>query len=155
SPSSPSSIGAGSPRPLAAGTSDYLEQVKGICSNFDLTITSYAGGVHVNTPDDLDKALRFMKQLGAPMFAGGVGGKPTNELMPMVQQACEKFGLLWAYENHPEKSADEIMAKIGGGKFSRVGIALDTGWCGTQGLDALEAAQRLREKLFIIHLKDV
>src|SRR5207247_1086806 len=69
--------------------------------------------------------------------------------------ACEKFGLLWAYENHSEKTADEIISKIGGGNFPRVGIALDTGWCGTQGLDALEAAKHLREKLFIVHLKDV
>src|SRR5258708_6548675 len=50
---------------------DYVEQVKGICSNFDLAITSYAGGVHVNTPADLEAPLRFMKQLGAPTFAGG------------------------------------------------------------------------------------
>src|SRR5207248_4223116 len=116
---------------------DYLEQVKGNCSNFDLAITSYAGGVHVKTSEDLDKPLRFMKQLGAPLFAGGDSGKPTNELMPMVQAACEKFDVLWAYENHPEKTADEILSKIGLGKFPRVGLALDTGWCGTQGLDAL------------------
>src|SRR5207248_11004005 len=57
--------------------------------------------------------------------------------------------------NHPEKSIDEILHKIGGGQFSRIGIALDTGWCGTQGIDAVEAAKRLREKLFIVHLKDV
>jgi sugar phosphate isomerase/epimerase len=34
-------------------------------------------------------------------------------------------------------------------------VALDTGWCGTQGIDSVEAAKRLREKLFIVHLKDV
>jgi len=140
---------------IAHAKGDYVEQVKGICSNFDLAITSYAGGVHVNTPADLEAPLRFMKQLGAPMFAGGVGGKPTAELMPMVQAACEKFDRRWAYENHPEKTPAEIMEKIGGGDFSRVGVALDTGWCGTHGMDALEAAKVVREKLFIVHLKDV
>jgi sugar phosphate isomerase/epimerase len=34
-------------------------------------------------------------------------------------------------------------------------VALDTGWCGTQGLDALETVKAVREKLFILHLKDV
>ena len=63
----------------------------------------------------------------------------------------------WGFENHPEKSVGEIMQKIDGGRYDRVGVALDTGWCGTQGFDAAEAAKRINEagKLFIVHLKDV
>ena len=61
----------------------------------------------------------------------------------------------FALENHPEKSVDELLAKIGGGAFKNVGIALDTGWFATHGVDALEAIKRLREHLTIIHLKDI
>ncbi len=142
----------------AHASEDYLEQVKGFCSQFDLAITSYAGGFDAKTPADVEAPLRFMKQLGAPMFAGGIGGGlPPAELAPMVNSACEKFGVKWAFENHPEKSVEDIIAKIDGGKHDRVGIALDTGWCATQGVDALEAVKRIHQmgKLFILHLKDV
>lgn len=136
---------------------DYLEQVKGFCSQFDLTITSYAGGFAAKEGKDIDAPFRFMKQLGATLFAGGIHGPPPAELAPMVHEICNRYGSRWAFENHPEKTIDEIFAKIDGGKHDRVGVALDTGWCGTQGMDALEAIKRLREagKLFIVHLKDV
>ena len=136
---------------------DYLEQVKGFCSQFDLTITSYAGGVQAADAKDVEAPFRFMKQLGATLFAGGIHGIPAPQLAPMVNEICHRYGSRWAFENHPEKTIDEIFAKIDGGKHDRVGVALDTGWCGTQGLDALEAVKRLHEagKLFIVHLKDV
>jgi sugar phosphate isomerase/epimerase len=134
---------------------DYLEIVKGICSQYDLAITSYAGGLNVTSAAELEAPFKFMKQLGAPIFAGGMWGADPAAMTPEIHKVCDRLGVRYGFENHPEKSVDEILAKIGGGKFSRVGVALDTGWCGTQGMDALEAAKRLREKLFIVHLKDV
>jgi sugar phosphate isomerase/epimerase len=135
---------------------DYLEQVKGFCSQFDLTITSYAGGFTANNAADIEAPFRFMKQLGAPIFAGGIHGNLSPaQLCPMVNDVCRKLNLKWAFENHPEKTSDEILARIDHGKHERVGVALDTGWCGTHGLDALEATKRVRDKLFILHLKDV
>ncbi len=139
----------------AAG--DYVEQIKGICSQFDLTITSYAGGLNLKTAKDAEAPLRFIKQLGAPLLAGGIWGIPAREAMPTIARACAKFGVQYAFENHPEKSVDEIMEKIARGQYEFIGVALDTGWCGTQGMDALDAAKRLNDKglLYNVHLKDV
>jgi L-ribulose-5-phosphate 3-epimerase len=134
---------------------DYIEIVKGLCSNYDLGITSYAGGLHPSSAADLEAPFKFMKQLGAPIFAGGMWGADPAQMAPHIQKICERLNVRYALENHPEKSVEEILAKIGGGQHGRIGVALDTGWCGTQGMDALEAAKRLREKLFIVHLKDV
>ena len=136
---------------------DYLEQVKGFCSQFDLTITSYAGGLEVKGREDVERVFKFMKQLGAPLLAGGMRGLPPAELCPMVDELCAAYNVRWGFENHPERSVAEIMEKIDGGRHERVGVALDTGWCGTQGVDALEAVRRINEagKLFIVHLKDV
>ena len=61
----------------------------------------------------------------------------------------------WAFENHPQKTTEEMLARIGHGKYPHCGIGLDTGWCGTQGLDAVEAVKRLLPNLLIVHLKDV
>jgi len=135
---------------------DFLEQIKGWISQFDLTITSYAGGILADDLANVERAFRFMKQLGAPLFAGGIwGSTPWDEVLGFTDVLCEKLGLKWGYENHPEKSADEILGKIGHGRYKRIGVALDTGWCGTQGLNAVEMVKRIREKLFILHLKDV
>jgi sugar phosphate isomerase/epimerase len=132
---------------------DYLEQVKGILSNYDFTITSYAGGL---TPLDIDPAFRFMKQLGAPVFAGGLfGDADPDRDIPVIADTCMKYQARYAFENHPEKSADEILRKIQHGKYPNIGVALDTGWCATQGFDALDAVKRLRDHLFIVHLKDI
>jgi L-ribulose-5-phosphate 3-epimerase len=133
----------------------YPERVKALCAENGLEVTSYAGGIPIKKPADLDAPLAFMNRIGAPIFAGGIHGLPVADLAPAVQDACQRHGVRWALENHPEKSADEILNKIGNGKFDRCGVALDTGWCAIQHMDALDATKRVRPSLFILHLKDV
>ena len=67
---------------------DYLEQVKGFCSQFDLTITSYAGGAEVSSAEDVEKPFRFMKQLGAPLFAGGIRGMARSRSSTSQGSSC-------------------------------------------------------------------
>ena len=142
---------------LQHASEDYLEQVKGFCSQFDLTITSYAGGLEARSAADLERLFKFMKQLGAPLFAGGIHGLPPAQLCEIANDLCTRLNLRYAFENHAEKTYAEIFAQIDNAKHDRVGVALDTGWCGTQGIDAVDATKRLLDsgKLFIVHLKDV
>ncbi|HEX2862253.1 MAG TPA: Gfo/Idh/MocA family oxidoreductase, partial [Lacunisphaera sp.] len=49
----------------------------------------------------------------------------------------------------------EMLARLGRGDEDVVGLALDTGWCGTAKWDALAAVKELAPRLFAIHLKDV
>ena len=135
-----------------------LRHVRESCGKHGLRITSYAGGLHANTPADLEQPLRFMGELGAPVLAGGLwGGMAPADVCKAVQAVGDKYNVSWGLENHPEKSVDEILAKIGGGQYPRVGVALDTGWCITQQFDALDAVRRVadRGKLMLLHLKDV
>ena len=136
--------------------SDYLEVVKGLCSAYDFTIRSYAGGLTPTVAGDVEAPFRFMKQLGTDLLAGGLFGPMSAvDAMPHIQAACEKYAVRYAFDNHPEKSVDEILSSMGAGKYNRIGVALDTGWCGRQGIDAVEAAKQLREHLLIVHLKDI
>jgi sugar phosphate isomerase/epimerase len=137
---------------------DFLEQIKGLCSQFDLTITSYAGSFDVKTPKDIEAPFRFMKQLGAPMFTGQITSPlPSSQLAPMINQACQRYGAKYAFQNHTEKSIDEILARIDGQNHDRLGIALDTAVCTTQGIDPLDAVKNLHQsnKLFTVHLSDI
>lgn len=140
-----------------AGFEDDIEQIKGACSQFDLAITSYAGGLNAADAANAEKLLKVMKQLGTSTYAGGIWGADLPAVWPNVDRWCQTLGMRFAFENHPEQSVGEILSKIDNGKWDHVGVALDTGWCGTQGVDAVEAARILRDKgkLFIVHLKDV
>src|SRR5258706_3291441 len=59
---------------------DYLEQGKGFCSQFDLAITSYAGGFAAKEAKDIDGPFRVMEQLGGTPFSGGIDETPAGEL---------------------------------------------------------------------------
>ena len=135
----------------------FPAQIKAACDARGLQITSYAGGINLNAPEDLDAPFSVMQQLGAPYFAGGIYSPDFSdaELAQMVNEACAKYGVKWAFENHPQKSGEEILTKIDGIKYSNNGVALDTGWCGTQGLNAVEALHAVGDRLFLLHLKDV
>jgi sugar phosphate isomerase/epimerase len=134
----------------------HRESIKDACAKAGMAVTSYAGGIG-GTKQELDTIFRFMRDLGAPILAGGYFGKmPAAEAMPAVHEICQRYSVRYALENHPEKSADEIWTRIGQGQYSTIGVALDTGWCGTQDFDALDAVKRFvdKGKLFILHLKD-
>ena len=139
----------------AHSAGDLPERLHHMAQQAGLAITSYAGGFKAEMPADFDGPFALMRRIGAPIFAGGISGRPDAELAPMVSDACARYGVKWAFENHPQKTVAEIAARIGGGKYPHLGIALDTGWCGIQGLDALEATKALREHLLLVHLKDI
>ena len=135
--------------------SDYPEQVVEICREHGLRLTSYAGGMPADTREDVERFFGFVKRIGAPLFAGGTAGKLGGDTPAVVNEVCEGLGLKWAYENHAEKSVEQVLARIGGGQYPYCGVALDTGFCGTHDVDALEWTKALLPHLFILHLKDV
>jgi L-ribulose-5-phosphate 3-epimerase len=131
------------------------DRVRTICAKRDLKLTSYIGGFQAETAKDVEDLFRYMNRLGVPIFAGMTWGLPDDRRAALIDEVASQFNVRWAHENHPEKTPQEMLTKIANGRYRNCGIALDTGWCGTQGLDALEAAKALREFLFIVHLKDV
>ncbi len=137
-------------------TTQYRDALVATCAENNLRLASYAGGLFANEPRDADRAVAWVRSLGIDTFAGGLWGKLADaNFAPAMNDLFAQHGVRWAYENHPEKSVEEILRKIDGGKRRNIGVALDTGWCGTQGMDALDAVKRLREHLFLLHLKDV
>jgi sugar phosphate isomerase/epimerase len=131
------------------------DHVRRICASNGLTVTSYVGGFQASAAPEVEALFRFMYRLGAPIFAGMNWGLPDDDRAGLIDEVASQFNVRWAHENHPEKTPDEILQRIAHGRYRSCGIALDTGWCATQGLDALEAVKAVREHLFIVHLKDI
>jgi L-ribulose-5-phosphate 3-epimerase len=97
-----------------------------------------------------DDTARVCSQLGIPCCNGGFWGSDLETVRRLVRETSLRFN----YENHPEKSADEIRSKIDGGS-DRIGVALDTGWLGTHHLDGPAAVAALGALVRHVHLKDV
>jgi sugar phosphate isomerase/epimerase len=115
---------------------------KEILDENGLQVIAYAGSLRPET-------VQVCKWLGIPHIDGS--SKLTIE---EAEALCCDHKVLFNYENHPEKSPEEIMDKIDGGSDS-IGICVDTGWLGTQGLDAPTTVRDIFDRVRHIHLKDV
>jgi len=115
-----------------------------ILDSHDLTPIAYGGGLSRETAE-------ICSWIGIPLIAGG--GHPTD--LDEARALCKEFGVRYGFENHPEKSSAAILSHIGGASDAYLGVAVDTGWLGTQGLDAPAIIRELGEAVFHVHLKDV
>lgn len=92
---------------------------KRILDDHGLVPVAYAGGLRRET-------LAIARWLGIPHVDGGLRDNTPESATALCREHCVRFNI----ENHPEKSAGEILAKIGGGN-EWLGVCIDTGWLGT------------------------
>jgi L-ribulose-5-phosphate 3-epimerase len=117
-----------------------------------LAVPSLAGWLG-STVEEFEATCRIAKALGAPVLGGSTSMLQKDRAF--VVDRLRHHGLLLGIENHPEKTPDELLAKIEDGDGGSIGATVDTGWFGTQGYDAARALEELNEHLFHVHLKDV
>ena len=97
-----------------------------------------------------DDTARVCRWLGIPACNGGYWYSSPEIIRRLLREGTVRFN----YENHPEKSVAEIRGCIEG-LGAGAGLAIDTGWLGTQGVDAPAAIRELGELVRHVHLKDV
>jgi len=133
-------------------TPEHIEIARQALAENRLTVRSYAAWVPGGAVE-LRGACRLCAALRIPTIAGQIElfGRQRAEALAILRE----FGVRYGIENHPEKTPAELLAKLGTGDEDLVGIALDTGWCGTQGWDTLAAVRELLPRIFTVHLKDV
>ena len=96
------------------------------------------------------ETVKVCQWLGIPVINGGLRGLTAQAATAL----CRESGVRFNHENHPEKSVAEILRAIEGGN-EWLGICVDTGWLGTQGVAAPEAIQALGAMVRHTHIKDV
>ena len=133
-------------------TPEHVAVAKSLLSKHGLRVVSYAAWVP-GPAADLRAACRLCRELGIPLIGGFV------ELVERDRAAAvavlREFGIAYGFENHPEASADAVLARIGTGDDDVIGLAVDTGWLGCHGVDVLEAVRTLAPRIKHVHLKDV
>ena len=116
---------------------------KRILDDNGLTPIAYAGGLRPET-------LRMCQWLGIPHVDGGLRDNTPEKATALCREHAVRFNI----ENHPEKSAAEILAKIGGGN-EWLGVCIDTGWLGTQGAPGPATIKACAPFVRHTHIKDV
>jgi L-ribulose-5-phosphate 3-epimerase len=132
-------------------TDEHIKIASDLLKKHNLTVASLAGWW--DNLDDLKNSCKIAVGVGTQVLGGG-GSLVVND-RPGMAQALRANGLKYGLENHPEKTPDEILAKIGQDYNDVIGVAIDTGWFGIQGYDAAKATEELIDRVFHIHLKDV
>lgn len=117
-----------------------------------LSVSSLAGGFG-GTAEEVRAACRLATAVGTGVLGGFTDLLDTDRvaLAGLLEEHDLRFGL----ENHPERTPDEVLARIGDGAGGRIGATVDTGWFGTQGYDAARAIEELGDRVVHVHLKDV
>ena len=116
---------------------------KRVLDDHGLTPVAYAGGLRLET-------LRICQWLGIPHVDGGLRDNTPEKATAL----CREQGIRFNIENHPEKSAAEILAKIGGGN-EWLGVCIDMGWLGTQGVSGPSVIKACAPFVRHTHVKDV
>jgi predicted dehydrogenase/sugar phosphate isomerase/epimerase len=133
-------------------TLEHIAVARKLFARHGLVVRSYAGWLTGGSAE-LGAACRLCEALGIPVIAG------YCEFFDKDRRAAvgilREHGIRYAIENHAEKSVAEVRARLGSGDEDVVGIALDTGWCGTGNWDAVQGVRELGSRLFSVHLKDV
>jgi L-ribulose-5-phosphate 3-epimerase len=130
---------------------DHLEIARASLQTHGLSVPSLAAWCE--TLEQVEGFCHVANAVGAGVIAGGVPilTQKRSEVIAILKHHNVKLGL----ENHPEKTASEVLQLIKDGSDGFVGAACDTGWWGTQGFSAPQAIHELKDHLLAVHLKDI
>jgi sugar phosphate isomerase/epimerase len=136
----------------AWATEEHIQVARALLDKYGFTVTSLAGSFGA-TLEEFQQACGVAQSLGTTIL-GGSTPLLSNDYDGLVRILRER-GLVFGFENHPaEKTPADVLAKLGSAS-DVIGTAVDTGWYGTNGYDAAQAIEELRERIVHVHLKDV
>lgn len=131
---------------------EHIAIARRLLEQHPMTVTSI-GGEFGATTEEFVAACKLAVGVNTKLLSG------TTTLLfsdrAFVIATLKKYDLRLAFENHPEKTPQEMLDKIGDGGEGWIGTAVDTGWYATQGYDAVKAIEALSGHIFHVHLKDV
>lgn len=123
-------------------TPELAREWRAIADDHGLELVAYGGYLGTG-------AEKVCTWLGIDVINGGFGLSADA-----ATALCREHNVRTNFENHPQSTVAEILAPIGGGN-EWLGVCVDTGWLGTQGVDAPAVIRELGPLVRWVHLKDV
>lgn len=136
----------------AWATPEHVEIARQVLAREQMQVASLAG-YFGSTPDELAAACRLAVALGTTTLGGSSSLALTDRSTTIA--LLKEHGVRLGLENHPEKSAAEMLAHLDETGDGVIGTAVDTGWYATHGYDVVQAIRELAPHILHIHLKDI
>jgi len=135
---------------------EHIPKLKSNLNRSGIKAVSYFCG-DIKTEADIDLTFRTARALEVHH----VSGSAVGDALKLVDQRFSQEGLKFGIHNHwfrgrkfaYESPEDLVNALKGVSKT--VGVTLDTGHMASCGYDPVEALVKLRDRLQLVHLKDV
>ena len=130
--------------------SEVVKQVK------DAGIELYGCGViYMRSENDVNNAFDYAKAAGMKVIIGS----PNHAFLPLVDKKVQEYDIKVAIHNHgPDdrvypsaESAYELIKDLD----KRIGLCLDIGHTQRLGLDPSNSAEKYKDRLMDVHIKDV
>ncbi len=96
------------------------------------------------------KTLDICQWLDIPKINGWIGDYTPEQATAL----CRETGVRFNIENHPQKTAQEILKVVDGGN-EWLGVCIDTGWLATQGASGPDLIRTIGQLVRHTHIKDV
>jgi L-ribulose-5-phosphate 3-epimerase len=134
-------------------TSEHIAIATRLLSKHHLTVASLAG-FFGSTREEFEATCHIATAVGTTILGGSTALFESDRQTTIA--ILKHYGVKLALENHPqEKTAQDMLSKIGNGSDGYIGTAIDTGWYATNGYDAVRAIDELGAFIQHVHLKDV
>lgn len=134
-------------------TSQHLDGLLKASAKHHVELASLAGGLRDDL-EHIEKSVRMAYDLRCPMLGLGCAALPHR--IAEVEKILAANHVKLAFENHPGEPTPEIvLEKIAYGSHPHIGVTFDTGWWGTHNYPVLDALEKLKEHVLLVHLKNV
>jgi L-ribulose-5-phosphate 3-epimerase len=127
-------------------TDEHVAIATGVLREHGLAVTTYASWVEAS---NVARTCQLARAVGTDVIGAGFSGDPSA-LAPSLRE----HGVTLAVENHPERTPDELLAKVEAAAGT-MAATVDTGWWATHGYDPVRAIEELAPHVRHVHLKDV
>lgn len=135
---------------------EHLQYLKDIAKKNDITLISYG----VCAPKDekgIKAVCEFAKELGLKF----VSTECDPKTFPIWEKYCGEYGIKMCIHNHARRDKNPnykfwdynwVAKEIA--PYKNIGVCADNGAWECSGLNSVEGAKVLGDKIFIVHLKD-
>jgi sugar phosphate isomerase/epimerase len=150
-------------QPLGEGfdnqTMDYsmdtptIEKLKAAAKRRNVGITA-CGVVVCNSESEWEKLFDFAKRMGISLITC----EPQTEHLDCVERLAEKYKIDVAIHNHPKPSLyrhPDLLMKALEGRGKRMGVCADVGHWKREGIEPVEALEKVSARLKSLHFKDI
>lgn len=113
------------------------------------------GVIYMSSKQEVERAFQYARAAGVEVIIG----VPDPDLLGLVEEKVKEFDIKLAIHNHGP--TDKLYPTPGSayerikGLDRRVGICLDVGHTQRAGVNPSEAAEKYKDRLLDVHIKDV